>query len=105
MAVEFAAFVAVAEPRLRVALGSAFGFQVAEDATAEAMAFAWEHWDRVGAADNPIGYVYAIGRNWIRKSRRRSAPVLPPVRSEELPWVEPGLPRALERLSERHAQW
>lgn len=60
---EFAAFVAVVEPRLRIALGSAFGFDVAEDAVAEAMAFAWEHWDRVSAADNPVGYVYAVGRN------------------------------------------
>ena len=60
---EFTAFVAAAEPRLRMALGSAYGFELAEEATAEAMAFAWEHWDRVAAADNPVGYVYAVGRN------------------------------------------
>src|SRR6478735_8358970 len=58
---EFVEFVATAEPRLRVALGAAFGFDVGEDATAEALAFEWEHWDRVLAADNPVGYVFAVG--------------------------------------------
>ena len=98
---EFADFVASAEPRLRLALGSAFGFDVGEDATAEAMAFAWEHWDRVLASANPIGYVFAVGRNRARRSRRRHAPRLPPVRPVEIPWIEPGLPAALGRLSER----
>ena len=101
---EFDVFVAAAEPRLRMALGSAYGFDLAEDATAEAMAFAWEHWDRVAAADNPIGYVYAVARNKIRKGRGRGAPTLPPVRPAELPWIEPGLPRALEHLSERQRE-
>src|SRR6476661_1295562 len=54
---EFADFVASAEPRLRVALRAAFGFDVGEEATAEALAFAWEHWDRVQGSANPIGYM------------------------------------------------
>jgi RNA polymerase sigma factor (sigma-70 family) len=98
---DFTDFVAFAEPRLRLALGAAFGFDVAEDATAEALAFAWEHWDQVSAAENPVGYVFAVGRNKLRRTRRRRPVQLPPVRSVELPWVEPGLPAALSHLSER----
>jgi RNA polymerase sigma factor (sigma-70 family) len=101
---EFAEFVASAEPRLRLALGSAFGFDVGEDATAEALAFAWEHWDRVLAADNPLGYVFAVGRNTVRRSRRHRTPRLPAVRSAEIPWIEPGLPAALGELSERQRE-
>lgn len=101
---EFAEFVASAEPRLRLAFGSAFGSDVGEDATADALAFAWEHWDRVLASDNPVGYVFAAGRNTVRRSLRRRPPLLPVVRSVELPWIEPGLPGALARLSERQRE-
>jgi len=101
---EFADFVASAEPRLRVALGSAFGFDVGEDATAEALAFAWEHWARVRTSANPVGFVFSVGRNTARRSLRRRPPLLPEVRSVELPWVEPGLPGALSRLSERQRE-
>ena len=101
---EFAEFVASAEPRLRLALGAAFGFDVGEDATAEAMAFAWEHWDRVQASANPVGYVFGVGRNSVRRSRRRQPPRLPAVRPAELPWIEPGLPAALAQLSARQRE-
>jgi RNA polymerase sigma factor (sigma-70 family) len=101
---EFADFVASAEPRLRLALGSAFGFDVGEDATAEALAFAWEHWDRVRTTGNPIGYVFAVGRNIVRRGLRRRPVRLPPVRAAEMPWIEPGLPAALGRLSERQRE-
>ena len=101
----FTEFARVAEPRLRLALGAAFGFDVAQEATAEAMAFAWEHWDRVVAAANPIGYVFGVGRNKARRSLNRPRiPYLPPVRLSEIPWVEPGLPGALGRLSERQRE-
>jgi predicted RNA polymerase sigma factor len=51
----FTEFARVAEPRLRLALGAAFGFDLAQEATAEALAYAWEHWDRVAESSNPIG--------------------------------------------------
>ena len=101
---EFADFVASAEPRLRVALKAAFGFYVGEEATAEALAFAWEHWDRVQASANPIGYMYGVGRNSVRRSRHRRPPPLPAVRPAELPWIEPALPAALDRLSDRQRE-
>jgi len=101
---DFSAFAAVAEPKLRLALGAAFGFDLAEEATAEALAFAWEHWDRVAGVDNPIGYVFAVGRNKLRRSLKRRHPYLPPAQSAELPWIEPGLPKALGTLSERQRE-
>ena len=101
----FTQFAQGAEPRLRLALGAAFGFDIAQDATAEALAFAWEHWDRVTKASNPVGYVFGVGRNKARRSlHRQRVPFLPPVRVSELPWVEPGLPAALGRLSERQRE-
>lgn len=101
---DFSAFVESAQPRLRLALGSAFGFELAEEATAEAFAFAWEHWERVGKMENPVGYVFGVGRNKIRRTFRRRHPQLPPVRTTDLPWVEPRLPVALSRLPERQRQ-
>jgi RNA polymerase sigma factor (sigma-70 family) len=99
---EFTDFVRIAEPRLRLALGAAFGFDVAQDATAEALAFAWEHWDKVTEASNPVGYLFGVGRNKARGTLRRPIrPVLPPVDDASAPWVEPRLPKALSRLSER----
>jgi DNA-directed RNA polymerase specialized sigma24 family protein len=88
-----------------LAFGAALGFDLAQEATADAMAFAWEHWDRVMKSDNPIGYVFGVGRNRARRSlSRHHAPFLPPVPSSEIPWVEPGLPAALGRLSVRQRE-
>ena len=98
---DFTEFFRMAEPRLRIALSSAFGIDVGQEALSEALAFAWEHWDRIRMTANPIGYVYGIGRNKARGSSRRRPPILPPVSQVSLPWIEPGLPAALARLSER----
>ena len=94
---EFAEFVATAEPRLRRALFPVGGVATA-DAVADALAYAWEHWDRVQAMDNPIGYLYRVGRSRLRP---RKTPVLPPVDTARIPEVEPGLAPALAGLPER----
>ncbi len=98
---EFTEFFRTAEPRLRVALCAAFGIDLGGEASAEAFAFAWENWDRVRNTANPAGYLYAVGRNKARGTLRRRIPLFPPVPTGDLPWVEPGLPAALGRLSER----
>ena len=98
---DFTEFFRMAEPRLRVALCSTFGIDVGQEVSAEALAFAWEHWDRICQTANPMGYLYAVGRNKARDSSRRTPPVLPSVPPGGLPWIEPGLPAALTRLSER----
>ena len=94
----FTAFFHQVEPRLRRGLVATLGLQDGGEATAEAMVYAWEHWDRVEAMGNPAGYLYRVGCH----SRARTRPsrwLFPEVEEERWPWVEPGLPAALHRLS------
>lgn len=96
----FVEFVDRVSPRLKAALVASVGTDLAPDAAAEALAYGWEHWDRVKSMENPAGYLYRVGvsrgRRW-----RRFRPSLPAVPDGEMPWVEPGLPKALSRLSEK----
>jgi len=95
---DFAAFFALAEPQLRRALVAAYGGERGREATAEALAWAWEHWSKVDDMDNPIGYLYRVGRSRTRGRRHRV--VFVPVDRAE-PWIEPGLGAALAALTER----
>lgn len=98
-AVSYTEFVGDVEPRLRHALCAAFGGDRGRDATAEALAYGWEHWSRIREMDNPAGYLWGVGRNYARRLRR-SQVVLPVAPPDAMPWIEPGLVPALERLSE-----
>jgi DNA-directed RNA polymerase specialized sigma24 family protein len=100
----FDEFVARVEPRLRRAFIGWCGVDGAHDATAEALAWAWEHWDRVASLANPAGYLYRVGQS---KSRRRREGALPAPESLGLPEVEPGLLPALTQLpqQQRTAVW
>ena len=73
----FTVFALQFEPRLRRGLIPALGVDLATDAAAEALAYGWEHWDRVGAMENPQGYLYRVARTAGRRLRRR--PVAEPV--------------------------
>ena len=95
----FTEFVSDLEPRLRRALCVALGRDIGLEATAEALAYGWEHWDRVRKMKNPSGYLYRVGRNRV-KHRRRRRPPLPPLPEGRLPWIEPKLPEAMRRLTE-----
>ena len=96
----FADFVSEVEPRLHIALVGSLGTENAREATAEALAWAWENWARVTTMDNPAGYLYRVARSKARKLYRRP-PSLPPAPHQEMPWIEPGLPDALAALTER----
>jgi DNA-directed RNA polymerase specialized sigma24 family protein len=96
---DFSEFARIAEPRLRQALCSRFGVDAGREATAEAMAVAWEHWDRICTYENPVGYLFGVGRNKARGSFRRRRVVLWSTPDDAIPWVEPGLPGALALLS------
>ncbi len=87
-----------AEPRLRIALAAAVGQDLGQEATAEALAYGWEHWERLQTMDNPVGYLYRVGRSRVRPPRRLH---LPPVTAAHTPRVEPALPAALAKLSDR----
>lgn len=96
----FTAFFERCEPKLRNALVAAYGVEVGTEAASDALAYGWEHWERVRVMDNPAGYLYRVGQSRSRRVRRR--PPMPIVRrSNPTPWVEPELPKALARLSER----
>jgi DNA-directed RNA polymerase specialized sigma24 family protein len=102
----FTLFVKEVEPRLRRALAVAFGIEQGAEATAEALAYGWEHWERIEKMDNPAGYLYQVGRSRARR-RKVPRPTFPALPAGHSPWVEPGLPRALGRLTEhqRTAVW
>lgn len=95
----FTRFARDAEPRLRIALAAAVGQELGSEATAEALAYGWEHWDRIEAMENPVGYLYRVGRSCVRRPRRLQLPAIPA--SPRTPIVEPGLPAALAKLSQR----
>jgi DNA-directed RNA polymerase specialized sigma24 family protein len=95
---DFSAFFALAEPRLRRAFVAAYGGERGREATAEALAWGWEHWSEVEAMDNPIGYLFRVGRS--RTRGRRFRVVFLRADGAE-PWVEPGLADALAALTER----
>lgn len=96
----FEEFVVAAEPKLRHALVAALGRERGREATAEALAYGWEHWDRIGKMENPAGYLYQVGRDHARRMTPRRVPVSQTVAHPEW-WVEPGLSAALARLSEK----
>lgn len=85
--------------RLRAGLVAAYGPDVGADAAAEALAYGFEHWDRVGGMDNPAGYLYRVGQSEARRHFRPSA-YLPTVPTPGLPDFEPALAPALESLTE-----
>jgi DNA-directed RNA polymerase specialized sigma24 family protein len=95
----YEAFALVAQPRLERALAARFGAQVGLEACAYAMAYGWEHWQRVGRMANPVGYLFRVGETSARRQHRRGRlVVLPP----EAPYVmgdpEPQLASALASL-------
>jgi DNA-directed RNA polymerase specialized sigma24 family protein len=87
-----------AEPRLRRAFILAYGPERGREATAEALAYGWEHWPKVQSMNNPYGYRFRVGQSRTR-SRRIRLPFSRPTGSE--PLVEPALPGVLATLSER----
>jgi DNA-directed RNA polymerase specialized sigma24 family protein len=94
----FAAFVADVEPRLRRALVAAYGPDRGREAAAEALAYAWQHWEEVSTMANAAGYLYRVGQS---RTRERKRPVVFPPRPEgDAAWVEPELLGSLQELTE-----
>lgn len=74
---------------------------LADEATDEAFARAFERWSDVGAYENPAGWVFRVGLNWARsrlrrRSRRPGAILDEGHHIDELP--EPELLAAVEQL-------
>jgi DNA-directed RNA polymerase specialized sigma24 family protein len=85
---------------LRQALIGALGVERGEEAHALAMAYGWEHRERVVGMASPVGYLFAVGRSRTRH-RRKEVPVqfLAPVAGATD--YEPGLGPAMVRLPEK----
>lgn len=96
----FSRLVGEVEPGLRRALCVRFGGDQGREATADALAWAWEHWDQVQYLDNPAGYLFRVAQRRTFRSWRRPrwVPDPPP---ESGVWVEPKLHSALRRLTSR----
>ena len=97
----FTEFVHEHEQRLRESLIAGCGGEMGRDAASEALIYGWEHWDRISEMENPVGYLYRVGLSRGRKAMTRRRPLFAPVEPGRMPDVEPRLPEALARLSER----
>ena len=97
---EFDRFVTRCGPDLRRVLVARYGIEIGIEAASDALAYAWERWERVSAMENPMGYLVRVGQSAARRYRRR--PVLMPDRRPDVESTfDPRLPRALEHLSPR----
>jgi DNA-directed RNA polymerase specialized sigma24 family protein len=96
----FTQFAAANEAKLRHALIAACGGERGREMAVEALTYGWEHWERLEKMDNPVGYLYVVGRN-LNRRHRRPGPVFIETPLDRTPDIEPTLPGALERLSER----
>lgn len=94
---EFRHFVERTEPSLRRAFVAAYGSDRGREATAEALAYAWEHWDRLREEANVAGYLYRVGQSRTRPRKQRT---LFARSNESGHWYEPDLIPALGTLSE-----
>jgi DNA-directed RNA polymerase specialized sigma24 family protein len=94
----FERFVEEVGPRLGRALAAVYGFEDGRDATAEALAYAWENWLKLQHIENLPGYLFRVGQTRGRPRRQR---VLFDVDADAEHRFEPGLPKALAALSAR----
>ncbi len=95
----FEAFLETVRPRLGRAFVAGYGLERGQEALAEALAYAWEHFDELAAMENPAGYLYRVGGS--RTRRRRYPTGLPAPEALGLPSVEPKLAIALADLTDR----
>lgn len=98
---EFEAFVTSARPQLLRVMIAHYGTEIGPEVTADALAYAWQHWPRLRTMDNPAGYLYRVAQSAFRKHTRwrRTLALLPHVPTDVMPDIEPGLPAALAKLS------
>lgn len=100
---EFTRFVKAVEPRLSYAFYAAYGPEVGSEVTADALVYAWEHWGKVAEMNNPAGYLYRVGQSKARRYHRPRV-LFPRSEPDDISDFEPGLPAALEDLTESQRQ-
>ncbi len=91
---------AFSSARLRQVLVARYGWDQGLEAWHDAVAYGWEHRERLAAMANPVGYLYRVAQSSVRRQHRWQRPVaFPAVDPSVLPHVEPGLPEAVAKLS------
>jgi DNA-directed RNA polymerase specialized sigma24 family protein len=92
---DFERFVDEVETRVRRAHVAGFGAIAGRQAAADALAWAWQNWERVREFESPVGYLYRVGRTSALRGYLRDIPVAEPVPG--VAWsddsFEPGLAR------------
>lgn len=96
----FEQFVDAHGDALRAALVASFGADTGVDACAEALAYGWQHFERVQSMNNPVGYLFRVGQNAGRRMARQR-PLFPTPDPGELPEFDPALLPALAGLPEQ----
>jgi DNA-directed RNA polymerase specialized sigma24 family protein len=95
----FTVFVREIQDRLRHALVAGHGPELGREVAADALSYAWEHWERIEVMENPAGYLYRVGQRLAK--RPRSETLFPAPASDPQPWIEPALPTVLASLTQR----
>jgi RNA polymerase sigma factor (sigma-70 family) len=90
-------------PVFRSLLAGTLHRAAAEDATAEAFARAYAHWDTVAAHPNPRAWVLRVAWNYYRSSWRKwegrwSAALPGPAPASPEAWIDPDLVAAIRAL-------
>jgi DNA-directed RNA polymerase specialized sigma24 family protein len=83
----FTQFASRVAPRLTNALVSLLGFERGQDAAWDALTHAWENWEKMTEVENPVGYLYVVGRNGARSSRKQRV-VFPDPPADRTPGAE-----------------
>jgi DNA-directed RNA polymerase specialized sigma24 family protein len=95
---DFTDFVLACEPNLRRGLVALYGPERGRDATAEALAYAWEHWRELDHIDNLAGYLFRVAQSRSRERQMSTSFIVPAV---DYPDCEPKLPAALRALTDQ----
>jgi RNA polymerase sigma-70 factor (ECF subfamily) len=102
----FDAFWTDQRERIGRALAMTIGdIDLATEAVDEAMARAYQRWNRVGSLENPAGWVYRVGLNWTRSIHRRRRRIPPawlatPQASTDDSGLDPSIDSAMAALPE-----
>lgn len=98
----FSNFLLMVEPKLLQSLVATYGPVDGREATADALSWAWEHWERLAVVENKVGYLYRVGQTATRRNSTPHAPLASAVAGQEhLPEIDPGLLPALGHLSQQ----
>ena len=69
---------------------AAYGPDLGREAAADALAWAWQHWDRVHAMADPAGYLWRVGQTSVRRTTRRRVHEVVDGRMFELELIDDG---------------